>query len=413
MTKTAAIYARVSSDRQRERGTIASQTAAVREYARERGYVVPPEWVFEDDGCRGARLDRPGLEAVRDLAAAGRIEAVLVLTPDRLSRKHAYQVLLLEEFAQSGVACEFVQSPPDGTPQHDLLVQIQGVVAEYERVLHEERSRRGKRHRARAGSPSVLSGAPYGYRYIKRSREADARYEILAGQAEVVRQVFDSYTQEHCSIGGDRASADGARDSDAHRQAALGPLGHLGHAAQSGLLRSRLLRQDGHGPEAEADAALAGAGQVPEPPGERHRAAARGMDRDSGAGAGERGAIRPGAGAAGAEQAARQAADEGADAAAGHAGVPAVRLCVLPVLDAHDETEAVLLPLPGLGRLALRRGGALRESAAAAGPAGPAGVGRAGAAAGRAGPAAGRAGTAAGSRTRGGSATAPGGGTAG
>ena len=201
MTKTAAIYARVSSDRQRERGTIASQTAAVREYARERGYVVPPEWVFEDDGCRGARLDRPGLEAVRDLAAAGRIEAVLVLTPDRLSRKHAYQVLLLEEFAQSGVACEFVQSPPDGTPQHDLLVQIQGVVAEYERVLHEERSRRGKRHRARAGSPSVLSGAPYGYRYIKRSREADARYEILAGQAEVVRQVFDSYTQEHCSIG--------------------------------------------------------------------------------------------------------------------------------------------------------------------------------------------------------------------
>ena len=201
MTKTAAIYARVSSDRQRERGTIASQTAAVREYARERGYVVPPEWVFEDDGRRGARLDRPGLEAVRDLAATGRIEVLLVLTPDRLSRKHAYQVLLLEEFAQSGVECEFVQSPPDGTPEHGLLVQMQGVVAEYERARHEERSRRGKLHRARAGSPSVLSGAPYGYRYIKRSREADARYEILPGEAQVVRQVFDSYTQEQCSIG--------------------------------------------------------------------------------------------------------------------------------------------------------------------------------------------------------------------
>ena len=261
MTKTAAIYARVSSDRQRERGTIASQTAAVREYARERGYVVPPEWVFEDDGCRGARLDRPGLEAVRDLAAAGRIEAVLVLTPDRLSRKHAYQVLL-QEFAQSGVACEFVQSPPDGTPQHDLLVQIQGVVAEYERVLHEERSRRGKRHRARAGSPSVLSGAPYGYRYIKRSREADRGMRYWPGKRKLCVQVFDSYTSGTLQHRRDRASADGARDSDAHRQAALGPLGHLGHAAQSGLLRSRLLRQDGHGPEAEADAALAGAGQV-------------------------------------------------------------------------------------------------------------------------------------------------------
>ena len=201
MTKTAAIYARVSSDRQRERGTIASQTAAVREYARERGYVVPPEWVFEDDGRRGARLDRPGLEAVRDLAATGRIEVLLVLTPDRLSRKHAYQVLLLEEFAQSGVECEFVQSPPDGTPEHGLLVQMQGVVAEYERARHEERSRRGKLHRARAGSPSVLSGAPYGYRYIKRSREADARYEILPGEVQVVRQVFDGYTQEQGSIG--------------------------------------------------------------------------------------------------------------------------------------------------------------------------------------------------------------------
>ena len=201
MTKTAAIYARVSSDRQKERGTIASQTAAVKQYARERGYVVPPEWVFEDDGRRGARLDRPGLEAVRDLAATGRIEALLVLSPDRLSRKHPYQVLLLEEFAQCGVECEFVHSPPDGTPEHTLLVQIQGVVAEYERALHEERSRRGKLHRARAGSPSVLSGAPYGYRYIKRSREADARYEILPGEAEIVRWVFDCYTQDQSSIG--------------------------------------------------------------------------------------------------------------------------------------------------------------------------------------------------------------------
>ena len=68
MTKTAAIYARVSSDRQKENGTIASQTAAVRECARARAYIVPPEWVFEDDGFSGARLDRPGLEAVQSAA---------------------------------------------------------------------------------------------------------------------------------------------------------------------------------------------------------------------------------------------------------------------------------------------------------------------------------------------------------
>ena len=201
MTKTAAIYARVSSDRQKESGTIASQTAALQACAQERAYLVPPAWVFEDDGCSGARLDRPGLEAVRDLAAEGRIEAVLVLSPDRLSRKYAYQVLLLEELARCGVACEFVESPPAETPQERLLVQVQGMIAEYERALIAERSRRGKRHKARSGSPSVLSGAPYGYRYVKRGEGVEARYEILTGEAEVVCQVFDSYTRKQCSIG--------------------------------------------------------------------------------------------------------------------------------------------------------------------------------------------------------------------
>ena len=201
MTKTAAIYARVSSDRQKESGSIASQTAALQACAQQREYLVPPEWVFEDDGFSGARLDRPGLEAVRDLAAEGRIDAVLVLSPDRLSRKYAYQVLLLEEFARCGVACEFVESPPAETPQERLLVQVQGMIAEYERALIAERSRRGKRHKARNGSPSVLSGAPYGYRYVKRGEGVEARYEIVAAEAAVVRQVFDSYTREQFSIG--------------------------------------------------------------------------------------------------------------------------------------------------------------------------------------------------------------------
>ena len=200
MARVAAIYARVSSDRQKESGTIASQTAALRERACKRGYVVPPEWVFEDDGFSGARLDRPGLEAVRDLAAEGRLEAVLVLSPDRLSRKYAYQVLLLEEFERSGVACEFVQTPAAETPQQRLLVQVQGMIAEYERAQIMERSRRGKRYKARQGSPSVLSGAPYGYRYVKRSEGMEARYEVLAREAEVVRQVFDWYAQDPCSM---------------------------------------------------------------------------------------------------------------------------------------------------------------------------------------------------------------------
>ena len=90
MRKTAAIYARVSSDRQKEDHTIASQTAALIQYAEEHGYAVPPEWIFQDEGYSGAILVRPGLEALRDLAAQGQIEAVLMHSPDRLSRKYAY-----------------------------------------------------------------------------------------------------------------------------------------------------------------------------------------------------------------------------------------------------------------------------------------------------------------------------------
>ena len=88
MTRTAAIYTRVSSDRQKETHTIASQVAALVEYAETHGYLVPPEWRFQDEGYSGATLLRPGLEAFRDLAAAGQIEAALIFSPDRLSRKY-------------------------------------------------------------------------------------------------------------------------------------------------------------------------------------------------------------------------------------------------------------------------------------------------------------------------------------
>jgi site-specific DNA recombinase len=103
----AAIYARVSSDRQKENHTIASQLAALTDYAEVHGYQVPAEWRFQDEGYSGATLMRPGLEAVRDLAAAGHLQAVLVYSPDRLSRKYAYQVLLAEELSRGGVELVF------------------------------------------------------------------------------------------------------------------------------------------------------------------------------------------------------------------------------------------------------------------------------------------------------------------
>lgn len=199
--KTAAIYARVSSDQQKEEKTIASQTAALVEFARSEGYSVPAEWIFEDEGYSGASLVRPGLERVRDLAAEGQIQAVLALAPDRLSRKYAYQVLLIEELARHGVETVFIKAPQSGTPEDQLLLQFQGMIAEYERAQILERSRRGKRHRAKQGEVSVLSGAPYGYRYVKKTEEMAAYYEVIEAEAQVVHQVYDLYTVSGLSIG--------------------------------------------------------------------------------------------------------------------------------------------------------------------------------------------------------------------
>jgi site-specific DNA recombinase len=128
MRKPAAIYARVSSDRQKENHTIASQTAALIQHAET-----------QDEGYSGASLVRPGLEALRDLAAQGHIEAVLAHSPDRLSRKYAYQILLAEEFNRQGVELVFLKAP-SATPEDQLVVQFQGMIAEYERTQIIERS---------------------------------------------------------------------------------------------------------------------------------------------------------------------------------------------------------------------------------------------------------------------------------
>src|SRR6202158_3363209 len=199
--KLAAIYARVSSDQQREEHTIASQTAVLIEFAKNHELEVPKEWIFEDEGYSGATLERPGLERIRDLAAEGQIQVVLAYAPDRLSRKYAYQILLIEELARHGVETLFVKAPQGASAEDQLLVQFQGMIAEYERAQILERSRRGKRHRARSGQISVMSGAPYGYCYIRKTDDAPASYAVIEAEARVVQRVYEMYTVEGLSIG--------------------------------------------------------------------------------------------------------------------------------------------------------------------------------------------------------------------
>ena len=200
--KPAGIYARVSSDRQKEDHTIESQVAALIECAEKQGHKVPKEWIFKDEGYSGSTLVRPGLDRLRDLASENQIDTLFIYSPDRLSRKYAYQVLLIEEFGRNDVEIVFIKSPKASTPEEELLIQFQGMIAEYERAQIIERTRRGKRHRARSGSVNVLSGAPYGYLYVKKTEDVPAYYKIIEQEAEVVRQVYKLYTEDCLSIAG-------------------------------------------------------------------------------------------------------------------------------------------------------------------------------------------------------------------
>src|SRR3954453_19151332 len=140
-----ALYARVSTDQQARHNTIASQVAALHERIAAEGDRVLPEHAYIDEGYSGAGLVRPALERLRDAVAMGLVERLYVHAPDRLARRYAHQVLLVEEFRRAGTEVVFLNHPIGGTAEDDLLLQVQGIIAEYERAKILERGRRGRR----------------------------------------------------------------------------------------------------------------------------------------------------------------------------------------------------------------------------------------------------------------------------
>ncbi|MGH9382248.1 MAG: recombinase family protein [Thermoanaerobaculia bacterium] len=199
MRRRAAIYARVSTQHQQRRGTIDSQVAELRARVVEDGHELVDEHILLDDGYSGSYLDRPGLDRLRDLACDRLIDLLYVHTPDRLARRYAHQVILIEELESFGCQVRFLDQAPSKDPEGQLLVQIQGVIAEYERAKFTERSRRGKLHRARQGVILTWK-APYGYRYVPRQDEEPGRWEIDEAEAQAVRSLFRWVAGEGISI---------------------------------------------------------------------------------------------------------------------------------------------------------------------------------------------------------------------
>ena len=193
-----AIYARVSDDQQKEKQTVESQLAEVRQFAADNNWSLDEQHIYVDDGHSGFYLDRPALDRLRDAARDGLIDLLLVHDPDRFSRKYAYQVLLLEEFQRWGVEVRFLKQPPPDNPEQRLLVQIQGVIAEYERARIMERTRRGRLFWARQGRP-VSAKVPFGYRYLRRNHNDPPSVEVDSAEAEVLRQIFRRHVEDRWS----------------------------------------------------------------------------------------------------------------------------------------------------------------------------------------------------------------------
>ncbi len=197
--KRVALYARVSGDKQEREETIDSQLEHLRELAAEKGLTILERHVYLDEAYSGALLARPGLDRLRDDARDGLVDVVLVHCPDRLARRYAYQVVVIEELQKYGCEVDFVNREIARTPEDQMLLAMQGVIAEYERAKIMERTRRGRLYKLQTGL-LIAPRPPFGYRWIPRQGGERGHVEIVPEHAELVRQIYRWIAEEGLTI---------------------------------------------------------------------------------------------------------------------------------------------------------------------------------------------------------------------
>jgi site-specific DNA recombinase len=195
-----AIYVRVSTQRQTQTQSIDQQLDRLREVVANRGWTLSDEHVFRDDGYSGSSLRRPGLDRLRDQASLARFDLILITDPDRLARNYVHQVLLLEELQRHGCRVEFADRPLSDDPHDQLLLQIRGAVAEYERTLIAERTRRGRLHKLQSGQLLPWTRTPYGYRVDPDRPRDPAGVQVDPAEAAIVAEMFAWYLHEGRSL---------------------------------------------------------------------------------------------------------------------------------------------------------------------------------------------------------------------
>jgi len=240
-----AIYVRVSTQRQAQSQTIEQQLQRLLSYIKEEGSSLPPEKIYKDDGFSGSKLSRPGLDQLRDQVRRGEIDRLLMTAPDRLARKYVHQVLLLEELEGSGCKVEFLDRPMSESPHDQLLLQIRGAVAEYERTLITERMRRGRLIKLQAGTLLPWSKTPFGYRADPQHPRDPASVRIEESEAAVVAEIFGWYQEDGVTLRevGLRLQAHGCLTPNGQRRWAISTIkGMLSNPVYTGIVYGGRMR---------------------------------------------------------------------------------------------------------------------------------------------------------------------------
>ena len=183
-------YVRVSSRSQARTQTIDQQIDRLHAHAAAQSWTLAQDQIFRDAGYSGASLRRPGLDRLRDAAAGARLDRILITAPDRLARNYVHQMLLVEELQKHGAVVAFLDRPMSQDPHDQLLLQIRGAVAEYERTLITERMRRGRLCKLRAGVLLPWTWPPYGYRVDPERPRDPAGVRLDEAEAAVARDLF-------------------------------------------------------------------------------------------------------------------------------------------------------------------------------------------------------------------------------
>ena len=193
LRKPAALYARVSSERQDVDLSVSAQLRALRDYAEKNGYVVVREYIDEAESGRNA--DRPEFQNMLDAASdpSAPFEEILVWKFSRFTRKREHAVAFKSMLRRRGVKVTSITEHADDSPTGKLMEAIIESIDEFYSENLAQEVLRGMREAASRGF-FLASRAPFGYRRVKVSDGARERptLEVDPATAPIVREVFES-----------------------------------------------------------------------------------------------------------------------------------------------------------------------------------------------------------------------------